>query len=92
MARALDLDVFEIQAGDGVTSSTALVVGRQVSDRLFVGFRHEFGGEGSQRLTFEYQLTEYLRLVSTIAPGGQSVSPTARTEAAGIDLIFVIRR
>jgi autotransporter translocation and assembly factor TamB len=92
VARALDLDVFEIQAGDGVTSSTAVVVGRQVSDRLFVGFRHEFGGEGGQRLTFEYQLTEFLRLVSTIAPGGQSVSPTARTEAAGIDLIFVIRR
>lgn len=92
VARALDLDIFEIQAGDGVSSSTAVVVGRQVSDRLFVGFRHEFGGEGAQRLTFEYQLTEFLRLVSTIAPGGQSVSPTARTEAAGIDLIFVIRR
>jgi autotransporter translocation and assembly factor TamB len=92
VARALDLDVFEIQAGDGSFSSTAVVVGRQVSDKLFVGFRHEFGGEGSQRLTFEYQLTEFLRLVSTIAPGAQSVSPTARTEAAGIDLIFVIRR
>jgi translocation and assembly module TamB len=92
VARALDLDVFEIQAGDGVASSTAVLVGRQISDKLFVGFRHEFGGGGARQLTFEYQLTEFLRLVSTIAPGGESVSPTKRTEAAGIDLIFVIRR
>ncbi|NQW02838.1 MAG: translocation/assembly module TamB domain-containing protein [Acidobacteria bacterium] len=92
VARALDLDVFEIQAGDGLTSGTTVVVGRQVSDRLFVGFRHEFGPTGAQRVSFEYRLTEFLRIVSNITPGAQSVSPSVRTEMAGIDLILVIRR
>jgi len=92
VARALDLDVFEIQTGEGVGAGTTVVVGRQVSDKLFVGFRHEFGTAGAQRLSFEYRLTEFLRIVSTISTGGDAADLSARTEAAGLDLIFVIRR
>lgn len=92
VARALDLDVFEIQTSEfGMTGAT-VTVGRQIGDRLFVGFRHEFGGEGANRLTFEYRLTEFLRIVTSVAPGGQPANRTARTETAGIDLIFVIKR
>ncbi len=91
VARALNLDLFEIQTGSA-GAGTTVVVGRQVNERLFVGFRHEFGGEGANRLTFEYRLTEFLRLVSSVAPGGQSVNPSARNETAGLDLFFVIRR
>jgi autotransporter translocation and assembly factor TamB len=92
VARALDLDVFEIQTAEAGTVGATVTVGRQISDRLFVGFRHEFGGEGTNRLSFEYRLTEYLRLVTSFAPGAQPANRSARTEAAGIDLIFVIRR
>jgi len=92
VARALDLDVFEIQTAEAGTVGATVLVGRQVSDRLFVGFRHEFGGEGTNRLTFEYRLTEYLRIMTSVAPGGQPANRSARTETAGIDLIFVIRR
>ena len=92
VARALDLDVFEIQTAEAGTVGATVTVGRQVSDRLFVGFKHEFGGEGTNRLTFEYRLTEFLRIVTSFAPGGQPANRTARTETAGIDLIFVIRR
>lgn len=92
VARALDLDVFEIQTAEAGTVGATVIVGRQVSDKLFVGFRHEFGGEGTNRLTFEYRLTEYLRIVTSVAPGGQPANRSARTETAGIDLIFVIKR
>lgn len=92
VARALDLDVFEIQTAEAGTTGATVTVGRQISDRLFVGFRHEFGGEGANRLSFEYRLTEYLRLMTSFAPGAQPANRSARTEAAGIDLIFVIRR
>ncbi|MDA1306993.1 MAG: translocation/assembly module TamB domain-containing protein, partial [Acidobacteria bacterium] len=92
VARALDLDVFEIQTAEAGSVGATVTVGRQVSDRLFVGFRHEFGGEGTNRLTFEYRLTEYLRIMTSVAPGGQPANRSARTETAGIDLIFVIRR
>jgi hypothetical protein len=92
VARALDLDVFEIQTAAEGTGGPIVTVGRQVSDRLFVGFRHEFGTEGSNRLTFEYRLTEFLRIVTSVAQGGDPASRSSRAEAAGIDLIFVIRR
>jgi autotransporter translocation and assembly factor TamB len=91
VARALDLDVFDIQTTGASNTGPVVTVGRQVSDRLFVGFRHEFGANANG-LTFEYRLTEYLRVVTSLSPGAQSVSPSLRAEAAGIDLIFVIRR
>jgi autotransporter translocation and assembly factor TamB len=92
VARALDLDVFEIQTAEAGAVGATVMVGRHLGDRLFVGFRHEFGGEGVNRLTFEYRLTEYLRIMTSVAPGGQPANRSARTETAGIDLIFVIRR
>jgi hypothetical protein len=92
VGRALDLDVFEIESGAGVSGGASVVVGRRVSDSLFVGFRHQFGDEGGPRLTFEYRLTEFLRIVSTISPEGQPANLTSRAEGSGVDLIFVIRR
>jgi translocation and assembly module TamB len=92
VGRALDLDVFEIQTGVGIAGGAAVLVGRQVSDNLFVGFRHRFGDEGGPSLTFEYRLTEFLRIVSTLSPGGLSDNPRSRTENSGIDLIFVIKK
>ncbi len=92
VGRALNLDVFEFETGVGVAGGAGLLVGRQVSDKLFVGFRHRFGDEGGERLTFEYQLTEFLRIVSTISPNGQASNLRSRAEGSGVDLIFVIRR
>jgi translocation and assembly module TamB len=92
VARALDLDVFEIQTAEGIGAGTSVLVGRQLNDKLFVGFRHQFGQDGGQQLTFEYRLTQFLRVVSTIAPGGDAATLSARTAGSGIDLIFVIRR
>jgi hypothetical protein len=92
VGRALDLDVFEIETGVGVTGGASVLVGRNLSEHLFVGFRHRFGDEGGPSVTLEYQLTEFLRIVSTLTPGGLNENLRARTESSGIDLIFVIKR
>ncbi|HUR21858.1 MAG TPA: translocation/assembly module TamB domain-containing protein [Vicinamibacterales bacterium] len=92
VGRALDLDVFEIETGVGIAGGASVLVGRHLSDHLFVGFRHRFGNEGGPQLTLEYQLTEFLRIVSTLSPGGLADNRRTRTEGSGIDLIFVIKR
>lgn len=92
VARALDLDQFEVRAPDGSSSGPSVVVGRQVNDRLFVGFRHDFGAQDVSQVSFEYRLNEYLRVLTSFAQGAEQSVGTRRTEAAGIDLIFVIRR
>jgi len=92
VGRALDLDVFEIETGVGITGGASVLVGRHLSDHLFVGFRHRFGDQGGPSLTFEYQLTQFLRIVSNLSPGGVADNPRSRTESSGIDLIFVIKR
>jgi translocation and assembly module TamB len=91
VARALDLDVFEIQSGEAGGNGPTITVGRQVSDRLFVGFRHEFGSDEASRVSFEYQLRRFMRIVTSI---GQGSNPNRipREETAGLDLFFVIKR
>ncbi|HUF47336.1 MAG TPA: translocation/assembly module TamB domain-containing protein [Vicinamibacterales bacterium] len=91
VARALDLDQFDIRAPESGTSGASVLVGRQVSDRLFVGFRHDFGAADVSEVSFEYRLSEFLRIVTSLAQGGSRSSGAQRAEAAGFDLIFVVR-
>jgi autotransporter translocation and assembly factor TamB len=90
VADALNLDVVEIQPVASGEGGASIMLGRQVNERLFVGFRHEFGDEIS-RLTFEYRINEFLRLVTSLAQGGSRSLTTQQAEAAGIDLVFVVR-
>jgi autotransporter translocation and assembly factor TamB len=93
VARALDLDVFEIRPSSEITAGGSITIGRQLNDNLFVGFQQQFGAGEMSKLTFEYRLTEFLRLVTAFAQGtGDRKATIARAEAAGIDLVFVIRR
>jgi len=90
VADALNLDIVEIQPVATAEGGASILLGRQVSERLFVGFRHEFGDEVS-RLTFEYRINEFLRLVTSLAQGSSRSLTTQQAEAAGIDLVFVVR-
>ena len=93
VARALDFDLFEIQPGEDVSGAGAtIVVGRQVSDRLFVGFRHQFGAEDLSQVSFEYRLNEFLRVVTSFAEGAELSGRVPREDRAALDFIFVIRR
>lgn len=90
IGRALDVDLFEIRA-PSADGSGDVTLGTQLSDRLFVGFRQEFGSSGASRLSFEYRLTEFLRLLTSVAQGGQDTRSTRQSESAGADLVFRFR-
>lgn len=90
VAHALDLDLFEISpAAEGTATIT---VGRQVSDKLFVSFKQLLGTSDASQLSFEYRLSQFLRVVTSLAQGAQSERQVPHIDTAGLDLIFVIRR
>jgi translocation and assembly module TamB len=92
VAKALDLDVFEIRQAEAEGGGPTITVGRQVSERLFVGFRHEFGRDETSRVSFEYRIRSFLRLVTTIGQSSQNPNRIPHEEAYGLDLFFVIKR
>lgn len=90
IGRALDVDLFEIHA-PSADGSGDVTLGTQVNDRLFVGFRQEFGSAGASRLSFEYRLTEFLRILTSVGHGGDRGRTTRDREATGADLVFRVR-
>jgi translocation and assembly module TamB len=91
VARALNLDVFEIQTGASSGTSPAVTLGSQIGSRLFVGIRQEFGHGDASTVTFEYRVNQLLRLVTSVAYGTLQASATRRIDTGGIDLIYLIR-
>jgi hypothetical protein len=52
--------------------------------------KREIGGDASA-VSFEYRFTRFLRLVTSFAQGALQAHALERTEAGGIDLLFVFR-
>ena len=92
VARALDLDLFEIRPSEVVPGGVAVSIEEQIGERLFVGFRHDFGPTEVSQVSFEYRLTELLRIVTTFSEGSGRDQVMPRAERAGIDFFYVIRR
>lgn len=90
IARALDLDIFEIRAVGGENGQPSVAVGQQFGSRLFVSFRQEFGSDDFSQLSFEYRINELLRLVSTVTQGAQRSHRTQRIDTTGVDLIYTL--
>ncbi|HET9467242.1 MAG TPA: translocation/assembly module TamB domain-containing protein [Vicinamibacterales bacterium] len=90
IARALDLDIFEIRAAGSETGQPSIAVGQQFGSRLFVSFRQEFGSDDYSQLSFEYRINELLRLVSTVTQGSQRSHRTQRIDTTGLDLIYTL--
>jgi autotransporter translocation and assembly factor TamB len=90
IARALDLDIFEIRAAGGDNGQPSIAVGQQFGSRLFVSFRQEFGSEDFSQLSLEYRINELLRLVSTVTQGSQRSHRTQRIDTTGLDLIYTL--
>ena len=68
VARALNLDLFEIQAPSDSSSAPVVSVGSQIGTRLYVGVRQEVGkGDISSAVSVEYRIASFLRLVTSIA-------------------------
>ena len=88
ISNALELDEFEIQAGERGFGPT-LSVGEQVGEHLFFRVRQGFGDAQATELILEYQLEDYLRVQANVAEtsGTQRVT-FRRIERAGLDLLF----
>jgi len=92
VARALNLDLFEIGPSEDVAGGATITVGQRIGDRLFVGFRHDFGAAEISQVSFEYKLSEFLRVVSTFTDNPNLSYSVPRTDRAGIDIFYVFRR
>lgn len=90
IGRALDVDLFEINV-PSTEGSGDVMLGTQLNERLFVGFRQEFGSDRASRLSFEYRLTEFLRILTAVGQGGDRGQSTRDRETAGADLVFRFR-
>jgi translocation and assembly module TamB len=90
LGEALDLDIFEIEAGpEGAGQSAAVTVGEQVGQRLFVKLRQGVGAaDQTSHLIVEYRILDFLRLETTVSQGSATRSLLRRVEGTGLDLIF----
>jgi autotransporter translocation and assembly factor TamB len=91
IARALNLDLFEIQVPTSDNGTGAVAFGTRLGSRVFVGVRRQFGREEASVVSLEYRVTEVLRLVSSVAQGALQAHATRRMDQSSVDLIFVIR-
>jgi autotransporter translocation and assembly factor TamB len=88
ISNALELDEFEIQAGERGFGPT-LSVGEQVGEHFFFRVRQGFGDAQATELILEYQIGDFLRVQGTAAQTASTQRVTfRRVERAGIDLIF----
>jgi translocation and assembly module TamB len=91
IARVLNLDLFEIQVPTSDDSTGAVAVGTRFGSRVFVGVRRQFGRQDASVVSLEYRVTEFLRLVTSVAQGALQAHATRRMDQSGVDLIFVFR-
>jgi translocation and assembly module TamB len=89
LERALDLDVFELDAVGDERGGPSATIGRQVGERLFVKFRQSFGTQDVSEFDLEYQISDILRVEGSIAQGRNAANRTLtrRVERGGIDLV-----
>jgi autotransporter translocation and assembly factor TamB len=89
VARALNVDLFEIQSPAGEAPVVSL--GSQIGTRLYLGVRQQIGRGDSSALSIEYRLAEFLRLVTSVVHGAMDAHASERYAQSGADLIFVWR-
>ena len=87
---ALDVDLLEVSAGGDSGTGPSVAIGNQVGEKVFFKVRQQFGSADVTEFLLDYQLTDLLRLQTTIAEGGQTNrTPGRRVEPAGLDFVFV---
>ena len=62
----LNVDRVELREMSNQESSTSLVVGKQLSERVYLEFIHEVGGQASNNIYVEYELSPHFTVDTTI--------------------------
>ena len=76
LATRLPLDVLQVEVGDRGLSATELEAGSYLTDRIYVGYRRNFGadaqrGENSNEVRVEYQVSPHFSLESQYGDAGR---------------------
>jgi translocation and assembly module TamB len=89
LERALDLDLFELDAVGDERGGPSATIGRNVGEKLFVKFRQSFGTQDVSEFDLEYQINNLFRVEGSLAQGRNAANRglTRRVERAGIDLV-----
>jgi autotransporter translocation and assembly factor TamB len=89
---ALDVDLLEITPVTDEGGGPSVSIGNQIGERVFVKIQQQFGASEVTQLVLEYELSQLLRLQTSVAQGGDTTrSVGRRTERGGADLVFVIK-
>ena len=90
VARALNLDLFEIQT-DGTNAAT-VSLGSQIGTRLYVGVKQDVGQTETTSLSLEYRLADFVRLVTSVVQNAAEKNAMSRQrQQSGVDMIFVFK-
>lgn len=92
IGRALDVDLFEIQATDESGQlGPGITLGQQVSEHLFVKFHQQFGSQDTSEFIMELEIANFMRLRASGSPNEPTRANRValrRVERAGADLVF----
>lgn len=90
VARALNLDMVEITAPEANGQGAGVTLGQQLTDRLYLNFKQQFGRGDISQLSFEYRLSEAIRIITSVAESSRSSRRSQAGRLTGIDLVYFI--
>jgi autotransporter translocation and assembly factor TamB len=89
IARALNIDTFEISTLPDDAGAAELTVGQQVGPNLYVKVQQGIGDQSQTNLILEYELTRWLRLRTNVLQGSSTQQQLfQRLQGSGADLLF----
>ena len=88
----LDVDLLEISAGGEAGGGPSVAIGNQIGERVFAKVRQQFGTADVTEFLLDYELTELLRLQTSVVEGAQTNRVPGRLiEQSGVDFVFVLK-
>lgn len=93
VARALNLETFELDLAPENGVASALTVGQQLGPNLYVKVQQGIADRASTNLIVEYAITNWLRLQTNVLQGAAAQqSLFQRNQGSGADLIFLFTK
>jgi len=93
IAKALNLETFQVDVAPEKGGGPELTVGQQVGSNLYVKVQQGIGNVSTTNLLLEYAFTNWLRLQTNVQQGAETQqSLFQRNQGTGADLIFLFSK
>jgi TamB, inner membrane protein subunit of TAM complex/AsmA family len=93
IAKALNLETFQLDVAGENRAGPSLTVGQQVGPNLYLKVQQAVGGDSATNLLIEYAFTNWMRLQTTVQQGAQTQPlQFQRQQGTGADLIFLFSK